>query len=170
MDLRNIIRDIPDWPKKGIIFKDITTLLKDAEALKAATDAIYAQVKDLGITKVVAIESRGFILGGVLALKLNAGFIPVRKPKKLPADTIKVTYQLEYGTDSLEMHRDAIVPGDRVLLHDDVLATGGTAAATISLIEQLGGKVEACSFIIELGFLGGASKLSGRTIHSLLKY
>jgi len=170
MDLKNTIRDIPDWPKKGIIFKDITTLLKEPAALKTASELIYDQVKDLGITKVAAIESRGFILGGALALKLNAGFIPVRKPNKLPADTVKIQYQLEYGTDTLEMHRDAIVPGDRVLLHDDVLATGGTAAATVSLIEQIGGTVAGCSFIIELGFLNGTSKLSGQKIFSLLKY
>jgi adenine phosphoribosyltransferase len=170
MELKNTIREIPDWPKKGIVFKDITTLLKDPAAFASAADQIYDQVKDLGVTKVASIESRGFILGGALALKLNAGFIPVRKPNKLPADTIKIQYQLEYGTDTLEMHRDAIIQGDKVLLHDDVLATGGTAAATVSLIEQLGGKVVGCSFIIELGFLNGASKLGGQKIFSLLKY
>ena len=169
-DLKLFIRDIPDFPKKGIIFKDITTLLKDPSALRLTLSRIFNEVKDLKINKVVGIESRGFIFGGMLAEKLNAGFIPIRKPGKLPADVIKQSYDLEYGTDTIEMHKDSICKGDRVLLHDDLLATGGTAAAACSLVEKMGGKVVLVSFLIELDFLCGRENLKGYKIHSLLNY
>ncbi len=169
-DLKQFIRDVPDFPKKGIIFKDITTLLKDPAALKLTLTALCDEVKDLNINKVVGVESRGFIFGGMLAEKLNAGFIPIRKPGKLPSECIKQSYDLEYGTDTIEIHKDAISKGDRVLLHDDLLATGGTAAAACSLIEQMGGEVVLVSFIIELSFLGGREKLNKFKVHSLLNY
>ena len=169
-DLKQFIRDVPDFPKKGIIFKDITTLLKDPAAVKLTLNRMYNEVKDLNINKVVGIESRGFIFGGMLAEKLNAGFMPVRKPGKLPAPVISQSYELEYGTDTIEIHKDAVSKGDRVLLHDDLLATGGTAAAACSLIEQLGGEVVLVSFIIELDFLCGRDKLKGYNIHSLINY
>ena len=155
MELEKLIRDVPNFPKEGIIFKDITTLLKDSTGLNATINALYDLAKEKGITKVAGIESRGFILGGALAQKLNAGFVPIRKPKKLPAETISASYELEYGTDKIEIHKDAIVPGDKVLLHDDLLATGGTMEAAVKLIEQLGGEVVQISFIIELDFLKG---------------
>lgn len=170
MDLNKYIRDVPDWPKKGIVFKDITTLLKDPAAFSTASAMILEELKKYNISKVAAIESRGFIMGGILAAGLNAGFVPIRKPNKLPAEKLSVSYDLEYGKDTLEIHKDAIVEGDLVVLHDDVLATGGTAAAAVSLIEQLGGKVVLLSFIIELSFLNGRDKLSGHKIHSLLNY
>jgi adenine phosphoribosyltransferase len=169
-DLKQFIRDVPDFPKKGIIFKDITTLLKDPSALRFTLSRLYEEVKDLKINKVACIESRGFIFGGMLAEKLNAGFIPIRKPGKLPAEVIKQSYELEYGMDTIEIHKDAISKGDRVLLHDDLLATGGTAAAACSLIEQLGGEVVLVSFIIELSFLCGREKLDKYKVHSLLNY
>ena len=169
-DLKQFIRDVPDFPKKGIIFKDITTLLKDPTALRLTLSRMYEEVKDLRINKVVGIESRGFIFGGMLAEKLSAGFIPIRKPGKLPADVIKQSYELEYGNDTIEIHKDAISKGDRVLLHYDLLATGGTAAAACSLIEQMGGEVVLVSFIIELDFLCGREKLSGYKVHSVLNY
>lgn len=170
MDLNSYIRDVPDWPKKGIVFKDITTLLKDADAFENASAQILAELKKYPVTKVAAIESRGFIMGGILAAGLHAGFVPIRKPNKLPAEKISISYDLEYGQDTLQIHKDAIVPGDKVVLHDDVLATGGTAAAAVSLIEQLGGEVLLLSFIIELSFLNGREKVPGHTIHSLLSY
>ncbi|MBI2416780.1 MAG: adenine phosphoribosyltransferase [Ignavibacteriales bacterium] len=170
MDLQKLIRDIPDFPKKGIIFKDITTLLKNPAGLNDAAEQILALVKDLGITKVAGIESRGFILGGLLAARLQAGFIPIRKPKKLPAPVYSESYDLEYGTDTIEMHKDAITAGDIVLLHDDLLATGGTAKAACNIIEKAGGKIVHISFIIELAFLHGKDKLQGYEISSLIKY
>src|ERR1035437_5184163 len=154
-DLKQYIRDVPDFPKKGIIFKDITTLLKNPASLKLTLDILYDRVKGLKIDKVVGIEARGFIFGAMLAEKLNAGFVPVRKPGKLPAAVFKQTYELEYGTDTIEIHTDAIAKGDRILLHDDLLATGGTAKAACDLIEIIGGNVVQTLFIIELGFLGG---------------
>jgi adenine phosphoribosyltransferase len=169
-DLKQFIRDVHDFPKKGILFKDITTLLKDPTALKMTLARLYEEVKDLKINKVVGVESRGFIFGGMLAEKLNAGFIPIRKPGKLPADVIKQSYDLEYGTDTIEIHKDAISKGDRVLLHDDLLATGGTAAAACSLIELMGGEIILVSFIIELEFLHGREKLKDYKVHSLLNY
>src|ERR1035437_2428825 len=154
-DLKKYIRDVPDFPKKGIIFKDITTLLKNPVALKLTLDTLYDRVKDLKIDKVVGIEARGFIFGAMLAEKLSAGFVPLRKPGKLPAEVYKQTYELEYGTDTIEIHKDAIYHGDRILLHDDLLATGGTAKAACDLIEMIGGNLVQTLFIIELGFLGG---------------
>lgn len=170
MNLEKLIRDVPNFPKEGIIFKDITTLLKDSAGLNETINALYELAKGKGITKVAGIESRGFILGGALAQKLNAGFVPIRKPKKLPAETISATYELEYGTDKIEIHKDAIVSGDKVLLHDDLLATGGTMEAAVKLIEQLGGEVIQISFIIELDFLKGKEKLAGYEVHSLIHY
>ena len=169
-NLADFIRDVPDFPKKGIIFKDITTLLKNPEALKETSSILHNLAKDKGITKVAGIESRGFIFGGLLAEKLNAGFVPIRKPNKLPAEKISETYALEYGTDTIEIHKDAIIAGDKVLLHDDLLATGGTANAAVKLIEKLGGEVVQISFMIELVFLNGRELLKGYDIQSLIKY
>lgn len=170
MDLKSIIRDIPDFPKKGIIFKDITTLLKNPDALFSATEELYNLAKNKKITKVAGIESRGFILGGLLAHKLKAGFVPIRKPGKLPSEKLSESYSLEYGIDSIEIHKDAIEPGDIVLLHDDLLATGGTMKAACNLIEKLGGKVVQISFLIELTFLNGREKLKEFEVHSLIQY
>ena len=170
MELKEQIRSIKDFPKPGIMFRDITTLLENPAALKDAADKIYQNVKDLGITKVVGIESRGFILGSILAERLNAGFVLIRKPGKLPSKTISESYELEYGTDSIEMHTDSIKPGDVVLLHDDLLATGGTAEAAVKLIEKAGGKIASIQFLIELTFLPGRGKLSGYKIDSLISY
>ncbi len=157
--IRKSIRNVADFPIPGIQFKDITTAIKQPHLFKMIADEISGQFMDKNITKIVAIESRGFIMGGVLAYHLNAGFVPARKPGKLPADVLKVTYELEYGTDTLEIHRDALSPDDVVLLHDDLLATGGTALAALNLIRQFGVKQVYTSFIIELDFLEGRKKL-----------
>jgi adenine phosphoribosyltransferase len=170
MDLKGLIRTVPDFPKQGIMFKDITTLLKDQNGLSAALEELYNLAKNKKITKVVGIESRGFILGGALAVKLGAGFVPIRKPGKLPAETISEAYVLEYGTDKIEIHKDAIQPGDLVLLHDDLLATGGTMEAACKLIEKLGATVVQVSFLIELSFLNGREKLKGYDVHALVDY
>ncbi|HQJ75450.1 MAG TPA: adenine phosphoribosyltransferase [Bacteroidota bacterium] len=170
MDLKNYIRNVLDFPKKGINFFDITTLLKDKDAFKVTCDLIYDNYKNIKIDKIVAPESRGFILGSVLAYKLNAGFVPVRKPGKLPAEKISKSYSLEYGTNTIEIHKDAILKGEKVLIHDDLLATGGTIKALIDLVEELGGEVVGLSFLIELSFLKGRSILNGYNIHSLLVY
>jgi adenine phosphoribosyltransferase len=164
------IRCIPDFPKKGIVFRDITTLLKNAEALKITVDLFTEKYRDLKIDKVIGIESRGFIIGSALAVKLGAGFVPVRKKGKLPAEVITEQYALEYGTDSVEMHVDAIKPGDRILLHDDLLATGGTMCAAIKLVERLQAKIIGVSFLIELSFLQGRNHLQGQDVYSLIKY
>jgi len=169
-DLKKYIRTVKDFPKPGIMFRDITTILKDPVALKLTSKLLFEKAEDLDINKVVGIESRGFIFGSLLADKLDAGFIPIRKPGKLPAETVKETYTLEYGTDSIEIHKDAIQPGDKVLLHDDLLATGGTAEAACKLIEKLGGRVMQISFIIELSFLKGREKLKNYNIVSLVDY
>lgn len=169
-DLKSYIRDVKDFPKPGIMFKDITTLLKDKFAFQKASQALYEQCKALHIDKVAGIESRGFIFGTLLAQKLQAGFVPVRKPGKLPFDKLSETYALEYGRDELEIHIDGIQNGERVLIHDDVLATGGTAFATCKLVEKAGGEVVQVSFLIELAFLNGRDKLSGYPIASLLQY
>ncbi len=169
-DLKKYIRNIEDFPKKGIMFRDITTLLLDPEATKATLKQLYNFAKDLGVSKVVGIESRGFIFGALLADKLNAGFVPIRKPGKLPAEKESTTYALEYGTDTIEIHKDAIKLGERVLLHDDLLATGGTAKAAADLIERLGGEVVQISFIIELNFLKGKEKLKNYDVRSLIQY
>lgn len=165
------IRNVPDFPKPGILFKDITTAMKDAEVLRFITDELYAYYKDKGITKVVGVESRGFVLGSILAYKLGAGFVLLRKPGKLPAETFKVQYELEYGTDSLEIHKDSILETDVVLLHDDLLATGGSANAALDLLMHFNPHEVLVSFLIELEFLNGRPRLKGPTdIHSLLKF
>jgi len=169
-DLKKYIREVQDFPKKGISFKDITTLLKEPTAINATLKQLLAFAKDLNVTKVVGIESRGFIFGAMLAEKLNAGFIPIRKPGKLPAETESITYALEYGTDTIEIHKDAIKIGERVLLHDDLLATGGTAKAAAQLIETLGGEVVQISFIVELTALKGREQLSNYDVRSLVEY
>jgi adenine phosphoribosyltransferase len=170
MELTSYIRDVPDFPKKGIIFKDITTLLQDGAAFKKAVDLIFDKYRDKGIGKVVGMESRGFIFGAPLAYLLGCGFAPVRKPGKLPYEKISEDYELEYGTDSLEMHVDAISPGEKVLIVDDLLATGGTAAAVIRLVETLKGDIAGVEFLIELQFLNGREKLKKYPICSHLKY
>jgi adenine phosphoribosyltransferase len=170
MELIKEIRSIPDFPKKGIVFRDITTLLKNKESFACAIDTMYEYYKDFKVDMVVSIESRGFILGAPLAYKLGAGFVPIRKPGKLPADKVRQEYALEYGTDAIEMHKDAIAPGARVLMHDDLLATGGTMAAACKLVAGLGGKVAGISFLIELSFLNGRKNLSQYDIHSLIRY
>jgi len=170
MDLKNYFRIVPDFPKKGINFIDITTLLKDKVALNEALEELYSKVSDLKIDKVVAIESRGFIFGSLLAYKLNAGFVPVRKPGKLPAEKISESYSLEYGTDTLEIHKDAIEPGEKILIHDDLLATGGTVEAVCKMVEKLGGEISGILFLVELSFLNGREKLSKYNVHSIVKF
>jgi adenine phosphoribosyltransferase len=170
VDLEKYIRDIPDFPKKGIVFKDITPLLMDTDAFGEAVTRMCEYYADKDIDKVVAIESRGFIFGGPLALRLGAGFVPVRKPGKLPFSTRRREYELEYGTDALEIHTDGVCSPDRALIVDDLLATGGTAEATAHLIEQCGGTVAGFAFVIELGFLDGRSKLKDYDVLSLIRY
>ena len=170
MSLEKYIRDIQDFPKEGIMFKDITPLLINAEARKKCLDLLVAAVSNQRVDKVIGVESRGFFFGTLLAQELNAGFIPVRKPNKLPYETISATYDLEYGTDTLEIHADAIQKGDRILIHDDVLATGGTARAVCELVERLGGEIVQCNFLIELTFLNGRSKLDGKAIFAAIAY
>jgi adenine phosphoribosyltransferase len=170
IDLKTKIRSVPDFPKKGIIFKDITTILKDPQSLRYTLVQLLSMTDKIKIDKVAGIEARGFMFGCMLAEKLNAGFVPVRKPGKLPADTIKETYSLEYGTDTIEMHKDAISAGDKVLLHDDLLATGGTACAAARLIEKAGGEIVLVSFIVELCFLNGREKLNGYNIRSVVQF
>ena len=169
-DLKSYIRDVPDFPKKGIIFKDITTLLNHPDAFKRAIDLLAARFKKDKIDQIVAVESRGFILGSALAYKLGAGFVPVRKKGKLPYKTCSATYQLEYGTDILEMHMDAIKPKSRVLVVDDVLATGGTVGAVIDLIKQFDARLVGVVFLIELTFLDGKKKLNGVPAYSVIQY
>lgn len=168
--LADYIRNIPDFPKKGILFRDITTLLKDKKAYKQAIDALAAKYKEKKIDAIVAVESRGFIFGSTLAYKLGAGFIPVRKKGKLPAKTNSVTYELEYGTDTLEIHHDAIKENERILIVDDLLATGGTVKAVTELVGQLKGKIIGIAFLIELTGLNGKDKLKGLPVFSLIKY
>lgn len=171
-DLKQAIRDIPDFPKKGIIFKDITTLLKDKTHLKKTIESIVDKYKDANIDYVAGIESRGFIFGTAIAYLLNAGFVPIRKPGKLPSKTIDISYALEYGTDSLSIHEDAFSdkPNPNVLLVDDLLATGGTASAAVELIEKAGGNLIASAFVIELSFLNGKEKLDSDKFFSLLTF
>jgi len=168
--IKKLIREVPDWPKPGILFYDITTLLKDATGLKAVIDAFRAKYQNTGVDLVLGIEARGFIFAPALAYTLGVGFVPVRKPRKLPAETVREEYQLEYGTDSVEIHKDAIRAGQKVLLVDDLLATGGTAAAVTRLIEKLGGVVAGVGFVVELDFLHGRDKLTGYEVFSLLHY
>lgn len=169
-EFKDLIRSVPDFPKKGINFKDITTLLKDPSGFKMALEKFHNLAQNKEITKVVGIESRGFVFGGALAEKLGAGFVPVRKPGKLPAEKISESYVLEYGTDEIEIHKDAIQPGDKVLIHDDLLATGGTMQAACKLVEKLGARIVQVSFLIELTFLNGREKLKGYDIQSLIQY
>jgi adenine phosphoribosyltransferase len=168
--LKSKIRHVPDFPKAGILFYDITTLLQDRDGLRLAIDSLALPFRDQNIDLVVGIESRGFIFGSAVADRIGAGFSPVRKPGKLPSSTVKATYNLEYGSDALEIHADAVREGQRVLIVDDLLATGGTARATTDLVRKLGGTVHALAFLIELVALNGRTKLSGENIHAVLKY
>jgi adenine phosphoribosyltransferase len=170
MDIRTMIRDIPDWPKEGIVFKDITPLLGNAAGFKFAIDSIADKFKDQNVDIVLGAESRGFIFASALAYAMGCGFVPARKPGKLPYKTCSAEYELEYGKDSLEMHIDAVKHTDRVLIVDDVIATGGTAAAKIKMVEQLGGEVVGLAFLIELAFLNGREKLSNREVFSVITY
>ena len=168
--LKQLIREVPDFPKPGVLFYDITTLLKDKVGFAKLVDSLGQSYIGRRVDLVLGIEARGFIFGPALSYRLNAGFVPVRKPKKLPAETAKWTYELEYGSDTLEVHKDAIQPGQSVIIVDDLLATGGTAVATTKLVESLGGKVASLAFIIELDFLKGREKLAGYEVVSLLHY
>ena len=170
VDIESFVRDIPDFPKPGIVFKDITPVLASAEALDAAVSLLADYARPLEVDVVVGAEARGFLLGAALARELGAGFVLARKPGKLPHETVRAEYLLEYGTDALELHSDAVASGARVLVHDDLLATGGTARALCELVEQLGGVVVGCAFLIELAFLGGRNRLTGYDVHTLLAY
>jgi adenine phosphoribosyltransferase len=170
MDLAENIREVPDFPKEGILFYDITTLIKDPQAFKQAVDILSEHYVGQKIDLVVAVEARGYIFGAPIAYQLGAGFVPVRKVGKLPAETVREEYELEYGTDSVEMHRDAIQPGQKVLIVDDLIATGGSAAATARLVERLGGEVVGIAFLIELAFLGGVEKLEGYDVFTVIEF
>jgi adenine phosphoribosyltransferase len=170
LDLRSFIRDIPDFPKPGIVFRDITPLLLEPRAFDAAVEGLAAFARPLDVDLIVAAEARGFIFGGALARELGVGFVPARKPGKLPAETVSVKYALEYGVDALELHADALADGARVLVHDDLLATGGTTRAKVELVEQLGGVVAGCAYVIELAFLRGREMLAGYEVHALVTY
>jgi len=169
VDLKSKIRLIPDFPHKGILFRDITTLIKDGHAFKQVIDILYDKYKDMEINKIVSIEARGYLFGGALAYKLGCGIVPVRKPGKLPGEKIRCEYELEYGKDALEIHKDAINPGERVLIFDDLLATGGTALAACKLVEQVGGKVVGIAFLIELTNLNGREKLKDYDVFAIIK-
>jgi adenine phosphoribosyltransferase len=169
-DLKKLIREVPDWPKAGILFYDITTLLKDKCGFHGVIDGLKGHYAGAKVDVVLGVEARGFIFAPALAYALGAGFVPVRKPKKLPSEVVSVTYDLEYGTDTLEMHRDAIKQGDSVLIVDDLLATGGTAAAAARMVENVGGKVAGLGFVVELTFLNGRNRLPGYDVFSLLQY
>ena len=170
VDLAALVRDIPDFPRPGIVFKDITPVLASPAGLDAAVSGLAAYARPLDVDFVVGAEARGFLLVPALARELNAGFVLARKPGKLPHDTVRAEYLLEYGTDALELHSDAIAAGARVLVHDDLLATGGTAKALCELVEQLGGQVVGCAFLIELAFLPGRERLAGYPVHALISY
>ena len=170
LDLGRYVRDIPDFPKDGILFRDITPVLADAAALRASVDQLAEPARPLGVDVVIGAEARGFLLGPALAMALDAGFVLARKPGKLPHDTVSAEYELEYGTDRLEVHSDAIREGARVLVHDDLLATGGTARALCELVEQLGGVVVGCHFLIELSFLQGRDRLAGYDVRSIIVF
>ncbi|MCG7336949.1 adenine phosphoribosyltransferase [Sporosarcina sp. ACRSM] len=170
MDLKNYVTIVPDYPKEGISFKDISTIMDNGKAYKYATDEIVKYANEVGTDIIIGPEARGFIIGCPVAYALEVGFAPVRKPGKLPRETIKVEYDLEYGTDTLTIHKDAIKPGQRVLIVDDLLATGGTVGATIELVEKLGGVVAGCAFIIELSYLNGREKLKGYDMRALIQY
>ncbi len=168
--LKEMIRTVPDFPKPGIQFYDITTLLKNPYGLRTTIDRLVECIDDTNVDTVIGVEARGFIFAPVLAYRLKAGFVPVRKPRKLPAETETISYELEYGTDTLEIHKDAIGKGHRVIIADDLLATGGTARAVIDLVERLGGTVAGLAFLVELNFLNGRQRLEGYKVSSLLKY
>ena len=170
MNLQEYIRDIPDFPKPGIVYRDITPMLQNPRAMREGVERFLEHLKDVKIDKVVGIESRGFFFATLLAAKLNAGFVPIRKPGKLPYKTHRESYSLEYGVDTLEIHQDAIEKGERILVHDDVLATGGTAAAACKLVEKVGGEIVQCNFLIALDFLDGKQKLSKYEVVSLFSY
>ena len=170
MTLNRYIRDVQDFPKEGIVFKDITPLLADPKAVKECMALLINNLRERKIDKVVGVESRGFFFATLLAYELGAGFVLVRKPKKLPYDKVSVSYELEYGSDTLEMHTDAIKPGDRILIHDDVLATGGTAKAVCELVEKVGGEIVQCNFLMELSFLNGRQKIGKYEVYSPLVY
>ena len=170
LDLRSYIRDIRDYPKPGIVFRDVTPLFLDPEALEHAVSLLALWASEQEVDYVVAAEARGFVLGGAVATRIGAGFIPARKPGKLPGEVASVDYALEYGVDALEVHRDALAGGARALVHDDLIATGGTAEALCRLIEEAGAVVAGCSFLVELAFLGGRARLGDRPIHSLVVY
>jgi adenine phosphoribosyltransferase len=170
MDFAKYVREIPDWPKKGVLFYDISTLLGNAQAFSATIDALASHYASQKIDVVVSVEARGFIFGGALAYKLGAAFVPARKPGKLPWQKIRAEYALEYGTDAIEMHKDALTPGQRVLIFDDVLATGGTVAATADLVGRLGGQIVGTAFLMDLTFLKGQEKLAGHEVFSLIQY
>ena len=170
LDLQSKVRDVPDFPTEGILFKDITPLVADAEYFRETVERLAAWARPREPDTILGAEARGFIFGGALAYELGCGFVPARKPGKLPWETVHATYELEYGTDTLEMHRDAVGRGARVIVLDDVLATGGTAKAKIELVEQLGGEVVGVLFVIELGFLDGRKKLDGYDVHALIEY
>jgi len=169
-ELRKMIREVPDFPKPGINFYDITTLLKHPDGLRRTVDALAAEYEGAQVDTVIGVEARGFIFAPALAYHLHAGFVPVRKPRKLPAECASISYELEYGQDTLEIHRDAVGEGHRVLIADDLLATGGTARAVVDLVESLGGKVVGLVFVVELEFLPGRAKLDGYDVRSLIKY
>ena len=169
-NLKNLIREVPDFPKPGINFYDITTLLKHPEGLRKTVDALAAEYENTKVDAVIGVEARGFIFAPALAYHLGAGFVPVRKPRKLPAECASISYDLEYGQDTLEIHRDAVGNGHRVIIADDLLATGGTAKAVVDLVEQLGGEVVGLVFVVELEFLPGRKKLEGYDVRSLIKY
>ena len=170
MDLREYIRDIPDFPNPGIVFKDLTPMLLDPVAFDHAIALLSDYARPLGVDLIVAAEARGFIFGGALARELRVGFVPARKPGKLPHETVSVRYGLEYGVDELHLHADALSGGTRVLIHDDLLATGGTSKAKIDLVQQLGGRVVGCAFVVELAFLEGRRTLAGHDVHALIRY
>jgi len=170
MDLKKYIRDIPDFPQKGVMFRDITPILKEPEPFKYVIDAMVDKYKNENIDKIVSVEARGYIFGGVLSYNLNCGFVPVRKPGKLPAETVSMEYTLEYGKNIIEIHKDAITSGERILVFDDLLATGGTVLATCKLVEKLGGKVIGCAFVIDLTYLHGTEKLKDYNVFSLIEY
>ncbi|PHR28151.1 MAG: adenine phosphoribosyltransferase [Desulfotalea sp.] len=170
MELMNSVRSIVDWPIKGVIFRDLTTLMKDPQALKESCDILYDRYKDQNIDKVVGIDARGFVFGAVLAYKLGVGFVPVRKKGKLPGETIEESYKLEYGSDTLEIHKDSIVKGERVVIVDDLIATGGTAGATVNIVNQLGADIIECAFLIELPDLNGREQLNGCPVFAMMDF
>ena len=170
MDLKETIRSIPDWPIKGVIFRDLTTLMQDPDAFRESCDVLYERYKDQNIDKIVGIDARGFVFGAVLAYKLGIGFIPVRKKGKLPYKTIEETYSLEYGEDTLEIHEDALGKGDKVIVVDDLIATGGTVGATVNLVEKLGAQIIECAFIVELPDLNGRDKIKNCKVFSITKF